>query len=351
MITTYSPGVCRIISLILLGFLLILQAQGQVSYQLSKPTQNVLLFTSDEPGVGNCTAIIGNDGIVVIDASYSPSSAAAIIDLIASITDLPIRYLVNTHWHDDHVWGNQSFKSAFPNLTILSHSHTRKSIIDQAIPSLQATISAITTKVAQRDSILESGMENGKAIDQERQDFLAGRQKLFRSTLKDYQGIRPVLPDLIFRDSLSLVVGTQTVAIKHLGWGHTKGDLVVYLPQDRVVILGDLVTCPIPAGTTVPIDHQINTLKKVLELDADIWIPGHGDVMYDTTYIRLYLDLLISLQEIVKEAKDDELSMEECLSLIRDKGIGEAFTQQDPRLAFAFKNFFLKVTLGPLFEE
>ncbi len=322
---------------------------AQVSYQQSKLSPEVLLFTPNERGVGNSIAILGESGVLVVDASYSPSGAREIIRMISAETGLPIQYLLNTHWHDDHIWGNQSFREAFPDITILSHVETRRSIVEKAIPSLSATIVGLESSVKERDRMIASGEEGGQLLTEERRQFLAKRQQLFKSTLADFKKIEPTLPNLVFRDSLTLFLGKMEVRLLHLGQGHTVGDVVVHIPGAKVMILGDLITRPIPAGSVVPLEKQIATLKKVASIEADIWVSGHGEVMTDQTTLNEQIDLLESLQKVVQKAQEEKLSLDQCMAIVRDRALGSNFTKGDPRLIAAFERFFIRVTLEPLF--
>ena len=78
----------------------------------------VLAFIQDERGVGNSVAIITDTDVIVVDSTVSPFGSRAIIEAIHARTSKPIRYLVNTHWHDDHIWGNQEFVAAYPGVEI-----------------------------------------------------------------------------------------------------------------------------------------------------------------------------------------------------------------------------------------
>jgi glyoxylase-like metal-dependent hydrolase (beta-lactamase superfamily II) len=77
---------------------------------------------------GNTTVIIGSRDVLVVDSGSLPSVAADDIALIRTWTNKPVRYLVNTHWHGDHAWGNEAYAKAFPGLTILAHPETTRSI-------------------------------------------------------------------------------------------------------------------------------------------------------------------------------------------------------------------------------
>src|SRR5215813_11495361 len=102
-------------------------AQG---YQKIKLADGVYAFIAAEPRseivTGNSLAVIGDDGVLVVDSGHFPSATRHIIDEIRQMTDKPVRYLVNTHWHPDHNVGNGQYKQAFPDVVILSTPSTRE---------------------------------------------------------------------------------------------------------------------------------------------------------------------------------------------------------------------------------
>ena len=102
------------------------------------------------------------------NSKISPLEAQAMIDVIRERTDRPVRYLVNTHWHDDHVWGNQSFAAAYPELEILAHRHTRDGILTRAAPALEGQIERLGQKIDEREAVLAAGVDtDGKPLTEE----------------------------------------------------------------------------------------------------------------------------------------------------------------------------------------
>ena len=75
-------------------------------FEKVKAAEGVFVFIPSEAGIGNTTVIVTDDDVIVVDASATPAGARTIIDEIQTLTDKAVRYVVNTHWHDDHVWGN-----------------------------------------------------------------------------------------------------------------------------------------------------------------------------------------------------------------------------------------------------
>jgi glyoxylase-like metal-dependent hydrolase (beta-lactamase superfamily II) len=105
-------------------------------YDLQKVAAGVHSFVALEWDSGvvqsNCTVIVGEDAVVVVDTGQFPSLAERMVADIKKLTNKPVRYIVNTHWHFDHLWGNAAFRQAYPGVKIISTEFTRKLVVDQA---------------------------------------------------------------------------------------------------------------------------------------------------------------------------------------------------------------------------
>src|SRR6266404_507255 len=86
----------------------------------------------------NGAVIINKDDVLIVDTHYRPSFARELLDEVKKITPLPVHYVVNTHWHNDHTQGNQAYFNAFPKgVEFLSHITTRREILAKAIPNMK----------------------------------------------------------------------------------------------------------------------------------------------------------------------------------------------------------------------
>ena len=110
-------------------------------------------------------------------------------------------------------------------------------------------------------------------------------------------------PTLEVRERLTLRRAARTIEILHLGAGHTRSDLVVWLPAERIAITGDLVVWPVPliGNTAAPLEYA-GTLERLLELKAAVFVPGHGPVLRDDAHVRLVARLAASIRDQVRAA-------------------------------------------------
>jgi len=227
---------------------------------------------------GNTTVIVGARDVLVVDSGYLPSSAAEDIAQIRQWTKLPVRYLLNTHWHPDHQRGNSVYVDAFPGITILAHRETAK---------LMATYDAGNRE--RYPKRLQSMKETlAKKPDAELQKTVEGRSRV----LAELEKSRLQLPTLTFDSELSIDLGNRVVEIRHAGVGDTLGDAWAYLPKEQILVSGDVLVAPVPYFFAGYPAELARSLHELLKLDVKAIVPGHGDVMHDQTYLRAVLDLV-----------------------------------------------------------
>lgn len=247
---------------------------------------------------GNTMVVIGDNAVLVVDSCYLPSSAREDIAQIRQWTDKPVRWLVNTHWHNDHVQGNNEYVKAFPGINIAGHYETQNQVAGYVsrypsrFPRIEATY---------RKYIDERKDGNGTALtDNDIADLkkaLAGKGTVL-AELKDNV---IVAPNVSFDHELNIDLGNRTVQVKHLGRGNTRGDVVVYLPREAIVAAGDLLDSPVPyLGGGYPVE-EIITLKKLSALDPQIIVPGHGDVLRDKVLLNNVIEFLQAVTDEVSK--------------------------------------------------
>ena len=241
---------------------------------------------------GNTTVVIGESGVLVVDSCYLPSTAREDIAQIKQWTNLPVRYVFNTHWHMDHNYGNAAYGEAFPGVTIVSQAQTAKMMALREPAELTDYQKGIAAYQQQYDTGKDAAgqplSELGKA---DLKTAIAGSAAVW----KEFQNLKPRYPDLTFEHELDLDLGGRTVELKFLGRGNTSGDAVAYLPKEKILATGDLVDHPVPyLGGGFPAE-QISTLERLKAIDADILVPGHGDVLHGKEYVQLEIDFLTAV--------------------------------------------------------
>jgi cyclase len=240
----------------------------------------------------NCNAavVVYDEGVLVVDTHSRPSSARALIEQVKSVTDMPVRYAVDTHFHWDHAQGNQAYPVAFPRqVAIVASEATRESLKTEGLVRVKQQLEQAPTQIADRRKRLAD--EKDPAARARLQDEIAQ----YESYQAELESMELVLPDLTFDKSLILHRPDRDIVLLFLGRGHTAGDVVAYLPQQKVVATGDLLHGWMPfMGDSYP-PEWVATLDQLGKLEFDWIVGGHGDVKprAHLTTFRNYLSDLV----------------------------------------------------------
>jgi len=218
----------------------------------------------------NASIVVNADDVLVVDTHMTPGGAWALREELKALTPKPVRYVINTHWHWDHAHGNQIYG---PDVAIIGHEYTRAKLAagdstrgrswDMFIGGLPTRIADLEDRAAKTTDAAERG-----TLTQQ----LAGLETQREGT----KAIAVKPPTVTLSDHLTLFRGGREIRLLHLGRAHTGGDVVVFLPKERVVITGDLLV----EGTSYLGDGFLaewpQTLERLRALDYDITLPGHG---------------------------------------------------------------------------
>jgi cyclase len=198
----------------------------------------------------NAGFVIGSDGVLVIDTFENAAAAKVLLDQIRQKTNLPIRFVVNTHYHLDHVAGNNIFIAA--GATVLAQDNVR---------AWERT-------------------ENKK--------FFGPKITAAQTQMVESLG----LPSITYKDGITLYLGSREVIVRSLP-GHTGGDSALFIPDANVVFTGDLFWChTLPNLIDASTKPWVETLDMMIQHHpAATFVPGHGEVghVQDVTDFRGYL--------------------------------------------------------------
>jgi cyclase len=225
---------------------------------------DVYTFQSDVYAQVNAGAVIGDDWAVVIDTLAFPDETLAIREFIEDELKRKVRYVINTHYHADHSWGNCFFPGAY----VLSHALCRDYLANYGEKSLSVALESDTV----------------------------------------FQKTQIVLPHITLDSGvLELIVGEKTLRFIELP-GHSPDGIGVYLVEDEVLFSGD-VWMPIPHIVDGDLEVMRESLKRISSLTIENVVQGHGDVILRgevNSSIKDRLAYLDAIQKIVQEAAADE---------------------------------------------
>jgi len=301
---------------------------------------------------GNTTVIIGARQVFVVDSAYLPSVTREDIAQIRQWTNKPVTFLLNTHFHNDHNLGNSLYMDAFPNVTIIAHTETKKTM-DMFGPGSADREEWANDRI---QKYLDTGKgPDGHPLSAEDTEYVKkvlNDRKPYYDEIKRfrYQG-----PTLTFERDFSLDLGDRQVEIRFLGRGNTAGDAVVYLPKEKIAVVGDLVGTPVPLANDGYATEWIQTLNNLNKLDAETFVPGHGSVLHDKSRILLFRDLLQSASDqmnakLMQTGPAMSRTLDEVKGSIDLKPFRQRFIGNDESLApewDEFTNGVIKI----LFEE
>ena len=256
----------------------------------------------------NCNGVIIllDDGVLVVDTHSKPSAARALIEQIKKITDKPVRYVVNTHFHWDHYQGNQAYPSSWPaGVEIISSSATRTNIEQRGIPRVKHEIATMPQEIESFKNDLS------KATDPAKKEQIRSNLAQAEAYLAELKSMQVTLPTMTFDRSMVLYRPSRTVEFLWLGNAHTNGDVFVYLPHEKVLVTGDALHGWTPyMGDSYPYDW-IQTLEAAEKLDFDQVIGGHGDVMHGKQKFELWKQYFRDLMDETGQAYARGASLED----------------------------------------
>ncbi len=190
--------------------------------------------------------VVTSEGVVVVDGQETVEQSAALVDMVKSVTSQPTKYVVVASDHRDHVGGNEAFKEAFPDVVFISSFYSQR--------------------------------------------VMAGR---------------PYPPTETVANKRTISMGGTEIQILNIGRGHTGGDLVAYLPQSKVLFMGELYLRDVfPAMRTGNPSEWINTIENAQSMDVSWYIPGHGFIDDQATMRSDLEEFRKALVHVVNEAKE-----------------------------------------------
>jgi glyoxylase-like metal-dependent hydrolase (beta-lactamase superfamily II) len=248
---------------------------SKVQITVTKVAGNVYMLQGEG---GNIGVSVGEDGIIVVDDQYAPL-AEKIQAVLKGITDKPIRFIINTHYHADHTGANEYFQKQAP---IIAHDNVRKRLAEGGTAGNLASI-----------------------------QFPAEPQP------------KAALPILTFDHNVTVHLNGEDIQVMHLQAGHTDGDSIIYFPKSNVVHMGDdflVIGFPfIDLGGGGSVRGLIAALEEIIpKLPADVKvIPGHGPIsnLDDVrTYIKMVKGTLAVVEQGIKQGRSlDQLKKEKVL--------------------------------------
>ncbi len=296
--------------------------KAEDDFQLVKVADGVYAAIAKSGGLasGNAGFVIGDDSVLVFDTFSTPAAIEELIAEIQTLTKLPIKYAVNSHYHLDHTGGNQVLIAR--GVPIIAHDNLIKWQTTRNKRFLPAP-----------EELQKRRADAAKQLSETPEDQKDKRATLERQIrrLDAMMAIKLTNPTLTFgAGTVHLYLGKREVILSTLP-GHTGGDVLAYVPDANVVFTGDLGwSKTLPNLVDATVNDWIPTLDKILnQYPAAKFIPGHGNVA-EAAEIKDFRDYLDDLRSRVKQGIADGLTVDQAKLQLK---LPEKYK------AFAFQNF------------
>ena len=220
-------------------------------------------------GLTNSGFILGDESVLVIDSLRVPSFAKELIRDIKTVTDKPVQYVVDTHSHWDHSWGNEEFLDA----TIIGHENCYREMID------------VEGTNRWRDKVVSAN------------DPWSQEASMVKITP----------PNLTFEKSMRLYFGGRQIDLRYFGRAHTSGDIFVHLPEDRILFTGDVAqNGGVPYLGDGYLEDWPDTDARLLELPMEQFMAGHGPIGNESD-LQDARGFIVDLLASIKSSKEENL--------------------------------------------
>jgi glyoxylase-like metal-dependent hydrolase (beta-lactamase superfamily II) len=247
---------------------------------------NAYAYTAE--GDPNSGVVIGDDSVLVVDATATPVMARALIARIREVTDNPIKHVVLSHYHAVRVLGASAYVSEGCERIIASRG-TYELIVERGAQDMQSEI------------------------------------ERFPRLFQDVESIPGLTwPTLVLESAITLYLGKLEVRILHIGPGHTKGDTIVWLPQQQILFSGDLVEYQAAAYTgDAQLEEWPDTLERLRAMRPQKLVPGRGPALENSQQVNAGLDytkdFVTTLYACAKESVAAKKTLKQAFQYTRSK--------------------------------
>jgi glyoxylase-like metal-dependent hydrolase (beta-lactamase superfamily II) len=228
----------------------------------------------------NSVVVVNDEDVLLVDPGITAAAATAFVADVKTITSKPVKYVVDTHYHYDHAFGNQVFG---PDVTVIGHDTTRRRLMGPVLKERTYLTNGIGA-IESRFTLLKRQI--AEATDAQQRAVLQRQLAIHQQYADEQPKIKPTPPNATLSRDMTLHRGTREIQIRYFGRAHTDGDIVVFLPKERMVATGDMITSALSYTGDAFVEEWPATLEQVMTLDFDTVLPGHGSVFKGKDHIR-----------------------------------------------------------------
>ncbi len=283
---------------------------GSEHFRLKYVADSVVaaVAVSGTGSLGNAAIIDLGEITLVVDTFLTTQAAEDLKAAAEHLTGNPVSYVINTHWHSDHTSGNQVF---VPTAQIISTSATRE-VMNTFARDRLAHYRETAGQMMQAIEEFETKIR--QEADEKAKREMAWENASDREFMKMLPKLVHTLPTITFDQQMTIHGSKRSVQLLTFGGGHTQSDTIVYLPEDKVVVTGDLVLSkhhPVLAYANP--EEWLHILDKIELLGAEFIVPGHGEVctLQELREVKGYItDIMAIVEDAVRNKKSiDEIEV------------------------------------------
>jgi glyoxylase-like metal-dependent hydrolase (beta-lactamase superfamily II) len=269
-------------------------------FDIQKAAEGVYFAHARPQAVINCNAAIfvRSKDVVVVDAHSKPSAAASIIRQIRrEVTDKPVRYVINTHFHWDHTQGDHGYAVTGSKVDFIATSMTKQLMEELAIERMKASRDAIPVQIEEMRKRAE------KATSTAEKEFCAEQIRQLQAYQADIKDYHLELPTITFDKSYLLADPDFDLHLDFHGRSHTAGDIFVFCPARRAMATGDASHGWLPTITDAYPRLWPGTIDEVAREDFKVSMGGHGPMQTDRTVMMCQRNYIEEVAEKVEAGK------------------------------------------------
>jgi cyclase len=284
----------------------------------------------------NVIVIVNDQDVTVFDSNTRPKTARMVLAEIRKLTDKPVRWLINSHWHMDHWSGNGEYVKAYPGVQIVATIEQRNYMTRMSgrffareastgLPRAQATL----------DAAIHAGkLSDGSPLTAERRRAMQADIDETQQFADEIAAVPRVLPTVAYRDTMIFWSGRREFRLLSAN-GDSPASTVLYLPAERLLVAGDVVIAPEDGRGPPPwsvgsyaVSARLASLRALEALDVDVIVPGQGPAFHDKNYLSLTVDLYATILSQVHSAfEHGSVTLAEVQHAVNVDSIGRRFTQ------------------------
>ena len=246
------------------------------------------------------------DRTILFDTSNTPSSGSDLLAASRTLTGRDPNYVINSHYHGDHVRGNQVFA---PKTQIVSTTATRDLMATRGAQQLAEQRATLPQLYAEKQD------ELARELDATKRRELASQLEFYRPTVESITRLKMRLPNLTFDSRMDIMGEKRAVELVTYGGGHSPSDAILYIPDCEVTFIGDLIFNDLhPYIADGDPAEWVRILDEIAEMPASRFVPGHGDLA-DQSHLTFMRSYLTGMEHAVREAVEADATFDDVMAL------------------------------------